>query len=169
MTSLYLDPNGNGTTQDWDVNDFTNVDDAARAPTVPVGGSGNRAELEEPADGEIVQWTCEDVPSTPGATTVFRLWVSDDDSTAGLFGVNVRINSVWQTQNTGFQDGSSGGWNYWDFSTSTDLTSGVTGNEIEIEAEGTTDNFYVDAVYIEVIYTPTTSSGNPWNYYAQQG
>jgi len=158
MATLTTHPNGNGTAQDWDVNAYTNVDDGDEQPTAPSDGNTcNVSGLGGPADCE---WVTED-PSVAGTASNVSVWIYVSAGT--ITNVNVKVDGVWQT-NKATADASVGDWDRYDFTITDDLTGGLTDCQIRVQ---TSTNATVDGAYSE--WTYTASTGNPWNYYAQQG
>lgn len=158
MAVLTTHPNGNGTSQDWDVNDYTNVDDGDEQPTAPSDGNTcNVTGLGGPAQCE---WTTTN-PSVAGTASNVSLWVYVSAGT--MQNTNVKVDGTWQTTNATIAT-SVGNWDRYDFTITDDLTGGLTDCQIRC---GCVSNATVDGAYLEWTYTPAT--GNPWNHYAQQG
>tara|TARA_R100001244_G_scaffold77120_1_gene61135 strand:- start:251 stop:832 length:582 start_codon:yes stop_codon:yes gene_type:complete len=161
--SLYLDPDGNGTAQEWFPFDYTNVDDGARNPTPLPGVDDCYSSTED----EVVEWTVPNISAQTGTTSVVYIWIYTSQTEPKS--ANLKWDGVWQTAETTWTSPNLNDWNRYGWTIVDDLAPGITDIQIRITS-GPGGDDSVDAAYIEVIYTSTSSGspGSPWYQNAQQ-
>ena len=145
MTIIYLDPNGNGTTQQWSTSDYTNINDGLREPTAPSDGG---PECYSFTEDEVCEWTFPNIGATTGTTSVVRIWLWTDQTEPKS--ANLKWDGVWQTTNV-TKDGSSIDWDRYDFTIVDDLSSGITDIQARLTS-GSGGDDSVEALYIEVVH-----------------
>lgn len=165
MPSLYLDPNADGTTQDW-FGDYTDIDDAVRNPTA-TGFSGSISSFSEDQIGEFVVDT---IGATSGDSTSVNIWFNAD--TEDPKSVNLKWGGSWKTEVTSYSTGGDSTWKKAVWTIADDLSSGITGIQMRFVCSQYEDDF-IRCAYVEVEYSESGpgpgGSGSPWNYYVQQG
>jgi len=158
MATITTHPTSNGTALDWDVTDYTNIDDGDEQPTAPsdlnscyVAGLGGPSQCE---------WVTSN-PSVTGTASNVSLWVYVSAGT--MQNTNVKVDGIWQTTNATIAS-SVGNWDRYDFTITNDLTGGLTDCQIRCGCE---TNVTVDGAYLEWTYNTSTVTGSPWHYYRQ--
>lgn len=151
MATLYLDPTGNGSLGFW-FNDYTAIDDGDRA----AGGTPGTDSMSVYNEGSeaVITFT---IPSS-GTPSNYRLYTWND---TGVPVYDLRLSGVLQgSKGNADKDGTDNGWYYYDWAHSTDFAS-LTEIAV-IMAGGPDEDDEVEAIYLEITYTPSGPTFPPW-------
>lgn len=136
MTDTVHRPNANHATT-WDQYQYTYVDDAVTAPTVPTSTPrASEVIYEASTGGATFECGVEDVAARNETTEYVRFYYYESaaGSGSGTITKDLKWNGSWL--GTPDSTGVHGAWDYMQWDVTTDLSSGVTGNRLQIVTSG---------------------------------
>lgn len=151
--SVVLRPNSN-IALEWDTPFFDRINDDVLAPTVPTGGANRCVAADKGDNGAVGHWGAENVPAVAGGIVdTVRMFVFEELSGGELTNYQAAASGVLLPAKAS-EDGTSGSWKYFDWAVGLDMSSGISANELKIEATslGNGDEAAVWAAYLQLFY-----------------